>query len=258
MLKRLLPILLLLLSGCASLTEDPLDKMSASELYNEAKEKLDAGEYQSALDLYSKLEGKFPYGRYTQQAQLETIYAHYKGDEPEAAVAAADRFIKLHPRHPNVDYAYYMRGRTTAQPRNTFLSRWFPRDPAERSPEAAKEAFRYFNQLTSRYPSSKYTPDALKRMVVLRNDLARYEVKVADYYLGRKAYQAAVNRSKEVLESYPGAEAIPEALTIMVRSYRAMELTTLADDALRVFRLNYPEHPNIVRLESGEPWEDSE
>lgn len=256
MLKTLSLVLLLLLAGCASLTEEPTDRMNASELYAEAKDALTSAEYQTALDLFSKLEAKYPYGRFTQQAQLETIYAHYKNDEPEAAVGAADRFIKLHPRHPNVDYAYYMRGRATSEPRNTFLSRFFPRDPAARSPEAAKESFRYFTLLTTRYPDSRYSPDALKRMVMLRNDLARYEEQVADYYLRRGAFQAAANRGKGILEDYPGSDAIPEALTIMVRAYRAMAIETLANDALRVFRLNYPNHPNLARLDGKAAWDE--
>ncbi len=250
MLKRLfifaLPLLLTI--GCSSMEEDPTAGMSASEIYAEAKEALDDAEYETALDLYSKLEARYPYGRYAQQAQLETIYAHYRNDEPDAAVGAADRFIKLHPRHPNVDYAYYMRGLASAEPPATIITRLFPRNPAERSPQAAHEAFRYFRELISRYPNSRYSPDAHQRMLELRDNLAQYEVNVAGYYLRRGAYLAAANRGKYVLEHYPGTASEPEGLAIMVEAYRAMGLDELAADSLRVLKLNYPQHEALERL----------
>ncbi|SCZ50313.1 outer membrane protein assembly factor BamD [Thiohalomonas denitrificans] len=247
----LLPLLVLLLTaGCAGLPEaDETADWSASEIYEKAKAALDNGNYEQALGLYSKLEARYPYGRFAQQAQLETIYAHYEADEPEAAIAAADRFIKLHPRHPNVDYAYYMRGLASFDIGGGFLERFFPSDPAERDPARAREAFRHFRELTTKFPESRYAEDAIKRMAYLRNNLARHEIQVAQYYMRRDAYLAAVERARYVLESYESTPAVPDALGIMVTAYRAMDMPKLADDALRVLRQNYPEHRVTTQLE---------
>lgn len=241
--------MLIAITGCASLQEDPLEGMSAHEIYLEAKDALDSGDYEKAIDYYSKLEARYPYGRYAQQAQLETIYAHYKAEEPAAAVAAADRFIKLHPRHLNVDYAYYMRGLASFEQKSTFLNRFFPRKISEHDPEVARESFRYFKELTIRFPESKYRDDAVERMEYLQASLAEYEVNVAHFYYQRGAYLAAANRGKYILENYPRSEAVPKGLAIMVKAYRAMELDDLADDSLRVLKLNFPDDPLVKELE---------
>lgn len=246
-----MPLFILLLTGCAAVETDETAGWNASEIYEEAKFALKEGNFERALDLYSKLEARYPYGRYAQQAQLETIYAHYKADEPDAAIAAADRFIKLHPRHPNVDYAYYMRGLASFSVGTGFLERFFPSDPAERDPQRAREAFRHFRELVSRFPESRYAEDALDRMTYLRNSLARHEIQVAEYYLMREAYLAAANRARYVLENYEATPAVPNALRIMVSAYRAMNMPELAEDALRVLRLNYPDHRAIAELEGG-------
>ena len=169
----LLAWFVLLGTGCASWSNyDETANWDASQFYNAAKEALNDGEYEKALKLYSKLEARFPYGRYTEQAQLETPYAHYKAGEPAAAIAAAERFIKLHPRSSNVDYAYYMRGLASFEPGKNFLERFFPQDSAERDPTAAHDAFRYFNELVQRFPDSKYAADARQRMLYLRPTVA--------------------------------------------------------------------------------------
>ncbi len=240
-----------LLSGliaCASLSEDQTAGWSAERLYQEAREALDNGEYERAIENYTKLESRYPYGRYAQQSQLETIYAHYKAGESSSAVAAADRFIKFHPRHASVDYAYYLRGLATFSQSKSFLSRFVDMDPAERDPAGVRESFNYFKELVNRFPNSRYTPDAIKRMTQLRNTLAYHEVHAAAYYLKRGTYLAAANRAKYVLENYQKATAIPDALVIMVKAYRKMELNDLAADALRVLELNYPEHSGLAEL----------
>jgi outer membrane protein assembly factor BamD len=250
---------LVAITGCSTLQDDPTAGMSASEIYVEAKDALDSGDYDTAIDYYSKLEARYPYGLYAQQAQLETIYAHYRGEEPAAAVAAADRFIKLHPRHQSVDYAYYMRGLASFEQKSTFMQRFLKKDLADRDPEAARESFRYFKELLIRFPSSKYRSDAEQRMGYLKNSLAKYEVNVAVFYIKRGAYLAAANRGKYILENYPQTPSIPVALAIMVYSYRKMEMEQLANDALRVLTLNYPEHEILRKLE--EPisyWEGEE
>jgi len=240
----LLALMLFVLTGtgCSIFKEhDETAGWDASQLYNAAKEALNDSDYEKALKYYGRLEARYPYGRYTQQAQLETAYAHYKAGEPEAAIAAADRFIRLHPRHPNVDYAYYMRGLASFDTGRNFLERFFPQDGAERDPSAARESFRYFSELVQRFPQSRYSQDAVQRMTYLRNNLARHEVLVADFYLRRGAPLAAANRGKYVLENYERTPAVPDALEIMVRAYRQMEMADLADAAYRVLEKNHPE-----------------
>lgn len=250
---KLLSIVSLLLSliACAAMNEDPTAGWDAEKLYQEAREALDNGEYERAVENYTKLESRYPYGRYAEQAQLETIYAHYKAQETSSAVAAADRFIKMHPRHPSVDYAYYLRGLATFDQNNGFMTRFFELDPAKRDPAALRESFNYFKELVTRFPDSRYNPDAIKRMTQLRNTLARHEVQAAEYYLQRGTYLAAANRGKYVLENYQNSEAIPDALVVMVKAYRKMELNDLANDALRVLELNYPQHPGVLELKAA-------
>lgn len=244
-LIRRLPFLLLILvsiSACSIFHEyDETGGWDADQLYNAGKEALLDSDWSKALKYYTRLESRYPYGRLTQQAQLETAYAHYKYGETEAAIAAADRFIKLHPSHPNVDYAYYMRGLASFEPGNNFLERFFPQDKAQRDPSAARESFHYFSELVERYPESRYRQDAIQRMVHLRNNLARHEIQIADYYMRRDAPLAAVNRSKYVLEHYDRTPSVADALTIMVRAYRIMEMDDLANDALEVLKKNHPE-----------------
>ena len=242
---------LILLTACSTLSEDETEGWTVEQFYQTAKDALDDGDYATAIDYFTKLEARYPYGRYAQQAQLETIYAHYKDNEPASAVAAADRFIKLHPRHPNVDYAYYLRGLATFEQGEGALEKIFPKDRAQRDPASLRESFNYFKELVSRFPNSRYTPDAVKRMTELRNTLARHELLVADYYLRRGSYLAAVNRAKYVLENYQRSLAIPDALVLLVKGYRLMGLDDLATDSLRVLEMNYPEHPALVELKTG-------
>ncbi|MFO7592880.1 MAG: outer membrane protein assembly factor BamD [Pseudomonadota bacterium] len=243
--------LVLLLAGCSTLTEDETAEWDAEKFYQTAKEALDSGDYATAIDYYTKLEARYPYGRYAQQAQLETIYAHYKAQEPATAVAAADRFIKLHPRHPSVDYAYYLRGLATFNQGENLMEKVFPMDRSLRDPATIRESFNYFKALVTSFPESRYVPDAVKRMKQLRNYLARHELHVADYYLRRGSYLAAANRAKYVLENYQQSTAIPEALVIMVKAYRRMDMTDLANDALRVLEKNHPDHPDLAELKEG-------
>ena len=243
-ISRILSILslLIVLSACTHLGKDETHGWSVEQYYDRANEQMSKGDYAEAVETFTKLEARYPYGRHTQQAQLEVIYAHYKAGEPASAIAAADRFIRLHPRHPNVDYAYYLRGLTTFDQGSSFLERWLPQERAKRDPASLREAFNYFRQLVNQYPDSRYTPDAIARMTVLRNNLARHEVLVADYYLRRGIHLAAANRGKYVIEHYPQSTAIPDALAIMVQAYRQMGMNELADDAKRVLELNHPEH----------------
>ncbi|MEQ1663494.1 MAG: outer membrane protein assembly factor BamD [Thiobacillus sp.] len=233
---------LLTLGGCGILPEvkDETAQWSAQKLYSEAKDNLGSGNYERAVKLFETLESRYPFGRYAQQAQLEVAYAYYKDNEPISAIAACDRFIKLHPNHPNVDYAYYLKGLANFNDDLGLLGNLVDQDMSERDPKAAREAFLTFKELATRFPDSKYAADATARMKYLVNALANNEVHVAKYYLKREAYVAAANRAKEVLKTYPDAPALEEALAIMVVSYDKLKLTDLRDDAQRVLKLNFP------------------
>jgi outer membrane protein assembly factor BamD len=247
----------LALGGCGILPEvkDETSGWSAQKLYAEAKDNLNDGNYERAVKLFETLESRYPFGRYAQQAQLEVAYAYYKDNEPISAVAACDRFIKLHPNHPNVDYAYYLKGLANFNDDLGVLGGLVQQDMSERDPKAARDAFLSFKELVTRFPDSKYAADSLARMNYLVNALASNEVHVAKYYMKRQAWIAAANRAKEVLKNYPEAPALEEALAIMVVSYDKMELTGLRDDTLRVMALNFPnsKYAKGVDLE-GRPW----
>lgn len=242
-LATILLVLVGLLGGCALLPDqiDETKDWSAQKLYSEAKSSLDEADWERAIDLFEKLEARYPFGRYAQQALLESAYAYYKYDEAESAIASIDRFIKTYPRHPNLDYAYYLRGLVNFNRGDNIIARLLPRDPSERDAGAARQAFFDFSELVKRFPQSRYAQDAGQRMVFLRNNLAQYEMHVADYYMRRGAYVAAANRAKQVIENYQGTPAVPVALEIMVQAYRKLGLDDLAADAERVLKLNYPE-----------------
>ena len=228
---------------------------SAQKLYAEAKDNLNEGNYERAVKLFETLESRYPFGRYAQQAQLEVAYAYYKDNEPISSVAACDRFIKLHPNHPNVDYAYYLKGLANFNDDLGILGNLVEQDMSERDPKAARDAFLSFKELVTRFPDSKYAADSRARMNYLLNALASHEVHVAKYYMKRQAWVASANRAREVLKNYPDAPALEEALSIMAVSYDKMQLTGLRDDTLRVIKLNFPEskYAKGVDLE-GRPW----
>lgn len=232
----------LTLGGCGLLPEvkDETSGWSAQKLYSEAKNELGEGNYQRAVKLFETLESRYPFGRYAQQAQLEVAYAYYKDNEPISAIAACDRFIKLHPNHPNVDYAYYLKGLANFNDDLGLLGNLVDQDMSERDPKAARDAFLTFKELVTRFPESKYADDATARMKYLVNALAGNEVHVAKYYLKREAWVAAANRAREVVKTYPEAPAMEEALAIMVIAYDKLKLTDLRDDAQRVLKLNFP------------------
>ena len=236
----------LLLGGCATTDLDP-SKWPAERFYKEGKEALTNGDYETAVKRFENLETHHPFSVYTQQAQLEVAYAYYKYDEPDSAIAAADRYIKLYPRADNVDYAYYLRGLVSFERGLASLDLALGLDVTKREPKSAKNAFAYFEELINRYPNSQYAEDAKQRMIDLRNRLATYDIHVADYYMRRGAYLSAANRCKEVLELYPQTPAIPDALVIMVKAYRQLGINDLADDALKVLQLNYPDKANSVK-----------
>ncbi|AGA90935.1 outer membrane assembly lipoprotein YfiO [Thioflavicoccus mobilis 8321] len=228
------------ITGCAWLgTEaDATEDWSASELYTEASKELDSANYKRALELYEKIETRYPFGRYAMQAQLDTAYAHYKAEEPDEAIAAADRFIKLYPQNPYVDYAYYLKGIVNYNRSVGFLDRYIPTDPSQRDPGSALDSFNDFAVLVQRFPDSKYTPDARQRMVYLRSNLAKYEIHVARYYMKRGAYIAAANRASYVVEHFQRTSAVEDALELLIDAYEALGEKELASTAERVLAMN--------------------
>jgi outer membrane protein assembly factor BamD len=246
-MKRSLAAILVLVLGwslgaCALLRgdHDETKGWSAAKLYAEAKSNLDSRNYEQAIKHYQRLEARYPYGRFAQQAQIELPYAHYKDNEPALAIAAADRFIKLHPGHPNVDYVYYLKGLANFNEDLGILGFVGNQDLTERDPKAAAEAFDAFKELVNRFPDSKYTPDAVARMTYLVNALAQHEVHVARYYLKRGAHVAAANRAQYALKTYPQAPANEEGLVILVQAYDALGMNDLRQDAERVLLKNFP------------------
>jgi outer membrane protein assembly factor BamD len=245
-LRRVLTLISLVLflgpAGCGLLPEvqEETAGWSAQKLYSEAKDNLNGGNYERAIKLYETLESRYPYGRYAQQAQLDIAYAYYKDNEALSAITAADRFIKLHPNHPNVDYAYYLKGLANFTENSGVFAGLVEQDMSERDQKAAKDAFDSFKELSTRFPDSKYTPDALARMKYLVNAIAYNEIHVAKYYLKRQAYVAAANRADNVVKNYPQTPAVEEALAIMVVSYDKLGIKDLRDDAMRVLKMNFP------------------
>ena len=241
-------LLLVLAAGCGLLPDGEQDETagwSAQRLYSEAKDNLNSGNYEQAIKYYGKLEARYPYGRFAQQAQLELAYAHFKDNEPAQAVSAADRFIKLHPNHPSVDYAYYLRGLANFNDDLGIIGHLTGQDLTERDPKAARDAFEAFRELVTRFPDSRYTPDGIARMNYLLNALAAHEVHVARYYMRRSAYVAAANRVQFALKTYPQAPANEEGLVILVNAYNALGMNDLRDDAQRVLMKNFPNSPYV-------------
>lgn len=215
------------------------------ELYDSAISYLESSQSRVAIDYLEALESQFPFGAYAEQAQLELIYAYYRSSNHDSAMASADRFIRLHPEHPNVDYAFYMRGLITFTREASFIGQFLPLDITTRDPGSARESFAYFSEFLVRYPNSGYGPDARKRLIYLRNLLSRHEINTANYYFKRGAYLAATNRGKFVVENFQGSPSVPDGLATMALGYRLLGYTELADNATRVLAQNYPEHPAL-------------
>ena len=257
-MKRSLAVILALLLCACGLLPDVKDETagwSADKLYAEAKDEIAKSGYANAIKYLEKLEARYPYGRYAQQAQIELAYVYFKDGEHASAISACDRFIKLHPNHPNVDYIYYLKGLVSFNEDLGLLGKLSRQDLSERDPKAARDSFDAFKELVTRYPGSKYTPDAIERMKYLVNALASHEVHVARYYMKRGAYVAAANRAQYALLNYAHAPAVEEALFVMVKAYDALGLSDLRDDADRVMRKNFPDSAYFKGVSGKkDPW----
>ncbi len=244
----------LLLSACSSAPKDPTAHMTPNQIYAEAKEELNAGAYDKAIPLLEKLDGRAAGTPLAQQAQLDKAYAHYKASEPILAVATLDRFMKLHPASPVLDYALYLKGIVNFNDDLGLFSGITRQDLSERDQKSAKDSYEALKELVSRFPDSRYASDAAQRMHYIVNLLAQSEVHVARYYYQRGAYLAAVNRAQTVIVDYQGAPALAEALKIMVSSYNALGMIQLRDDTQRVLEKNYSDKQGNDIRPSQNPW----
>lgn len=246
----------LVLSACSTTKVDETAGWSPNRIYTEATEERAAGNYEKSVTLLEKLEGRAAGTPLAQQAQLDKAYTHYKAGEQAQALAAIDRFQKLHPASPAMDYALYLKGLVNFNDNLGLFGSLARQDLSERDQKAAKESFEAFRELATRFPDSRYTPDARSRMTYIVNSLAQYEVHVARYYHSRGAFVAAVNRAQTALADYPEAPASEEALFIMVRSYDALGLAQLRDDTRRVMQVNYPQSEYLSKgvKSSSDPW----
>ena len=227
------------LAGCSSTKDDPTAKWTPERIYTEAREESSSGAFDKAVPLFEKLEGRAAGTPLAQQAQLEKAYAQYKGGEKVQALATLDRFTKLHPASPAMDYALYLKGLVNFND-NLGMFGWLTRqDLSERDQKAAKDSFEAFRELVTRFPESKYSDDARQRMQYIVNSLAQYEVHVAKYYYGRGAYVAAIARAQTAVRDYQNVPAVREAMVILVNSYDALGMTQLRDDAQRVLESSY-------------------
>lgn len=244
------------IAGCGTTgdTYDETTGWSAGKLYSEAKDAQSDGAWDKAAKLLEKLQARYPYGRYAQQAQMELGYVYWKGGEAGSALAACDRFIKMHPSHPAVDYVYYLKGLINFNEDMGFTGYISDQDPTERDPKAARQAFDTFKELVTRFPNSKYAEDANKRLNYLVNALASLEVHVARYYMKRTAYIAAINRAQYAIQTYPQAPAIEEAMFIMVTGYDKLGMNDLRDDADRIMHQNFPNSRFYQTESAKKPW----
>lgn len=245
--RLLLLVLIPLLSACGNrIRIEAAETLPVDALYGEAKTALENGEVDRAVKFYERLVARFPYGKYHEQAQIELAYALYRNDKPDEALSAVNRFIKIYPTHPRIDYAYYLRGLVNFNRRIGLLEKYFSDDITRRDLQYVRQSFQDFGELVNKFPDSSYAADARQRMVFLRNGLANAELMVASYYFRRGAYVAAAGRAKFLIETYQEAPATADALAVMAESYRRLGRKELGDQAASVLKLNFPEHPYLV------------
>jgi outer membrane protein assembly factor BamD len=242
--------------GCSSTNKDPTAQWSVQKIRSEAREERDAGNYDKAVTLLEKLEGRAAGTPLAQQAQLEKAYAHYKGGEIAQAHAALDRFIKMHPSSPALDYALYLKGISSFNDNLGLFGSFSRQDLSERDQQAAKDSFASFKELVQRFPDSRYAPDSRQRMTYIVNSLSQHEVHVARYYHHRGAYVAAISRAQAAITDYAGTPAAEEALYLLYLSYDALGMKDLRDDAKRVLTHNFPQSGYLDKgfTAKSEPW----
>jgi outer membrane protein assembly factor BamD len=249
-------LLALTVAGCGLLPDvkDETAGWSAEQLYKNAHEAMQDGNYTRAVKLFDTLEARYPYGRFAQQAILEGAFSNWRNSEQAAATAACDRFIRTYPNHPNVDYAYYLKGLVYFREDQGLFGYVYELDLSERDPKQMRESFAAFKELVQKFPQSNYAEDARIRMRYLTNALGMYEVHVADYYYARGAYVAAANRAQASLVNHPRTPSNEMALDVMVKSYRKLGLTQLADDAHAILEKTFPDSVYLAANAPAKPW----
>ena len=245
----------LVLGGCGLVPDlkDEFATYSAERLYKTAHEAMSEGNYTRAIKLFETLEARVPYGRYAQQAILESAFANYRAGETAAAIAASDRFIRTYPNHPNVDYAYYLKGLVHFREDQGLIGYVYELDLSEREPKGMRESFAAFKELVAKFPESRYAQDSIERMKYLTNSLSLYEVKVARYYYNRGAYVAAVNRAQGSLVSYPRTPANEDALDLLIKSYDMLGLVQLREDTQAILKRTFPKSEYLAGT-PPKPW----
>jgi len=247
-------ICLSVLCSCSSNEELPDERLIEKELYDQAQTRLKSENFSTAIVSLQALESRFPFGRYAEQAQAELIYAYFKNFEYEASRSAADRFINLHPRHPHTSYAYYIKGLSSFTDDSGLFNRYFVSDLSKRDMEPAQNSFDDLSEFLSRYPESRYAPHAKQRMIYLRNLMAKHEMHVADYYMKRGAYLAAIGRAKFVIEHIPNTPQTPFALSVLVEAYGNLDYKELKNNNLEILKLNFPEFSVKEDAEGKRSW----
>jgi outer membrane protein assembly factor BamD len=239
----LISLLALTLTACAGKPkEDPSTTQTAQTMYQQAKDVLDKGLYNRAIELLTAVESRYPFGPLARQVQLDLIYANFKAGDVTKALAGIDRFIRLNPNHPELDYVYYMRGLSNLKADENSLHEVLGIDRADRDLASTRQAFDDFKTLVASFPQSKYAAEAKKRMLTIKDTLARHELIIADYYMRRGAYLAAANRGKYIVEFYRGSPLVEQALEVMVQSYDKLGLNKLKEDTYQVLKLNFPQN----------------
>lgn len=235
------------LAACASQQTISPDNATAEQLYRDAKRSLNQGDFLTAIATFEILGARYPFGNYTQQAQLDIAYAYLKQDEFDNAINAADRFIKLYPRSENIDYAYYIKGVAHYSRGGSPMERVFPRDMARVDQNWLRSAFTEFDNLVRRFPDSQYAADALARMRYLKDEMARHELITARFYYSRGAMVAVINRVSYLLEHFDGSKHVPNALALMAAAYGSLGQSDLQSDTLRVLARTDPDHPALSK-----------
>lgn len=241
------------LQGCSTLNgliEQPDDEKTVETFYTDATEAFKDEQWDTAIQNYEKLKAYFPYGRYAEQTHLELAYAYYRYDEPESAIVELDEFIRLFPKHKQLAYAYYLKALAADSIIRSWLDNYIT-DPATRDVKSAKRAYGYYSELLNRFPESKYAVAASKRLIILRNQMARHEIKVANFYYKKQAYLASANRAKYILENYPQAAVTVEALELLENSYSKLGMTETAQDVKQVYELNKNAQQEAINVDFG-------
>lgn len=239
---------MLVLAGCSGTTEKDIQKVpdkSAQALFSDARQSLDNGLYQKAIQILSAIDSRFPYGPISHQVQLDLIYAYYKSGDAAQGIALTDRFLRLNPSHANIDYVYYMRALINIATETNLFQDLAGIDRSDRDPTAARDAFNDLKTVLEKYPNSKYAADSRQRMIGIKSRLAKYELAVARYYLKREAYVSSANRGKYIVEYFSPSPETEEALEIMIVSYEKLGLDDLRINAKQVLAANYPNN-NLI------------